>query len=161
MNEPIFKKDECVCFTGHRKIPGDTIDELCDGLDRTISSLIGRGKRVFLAGGAIGFDTIAAFRVLSAREKHPDVRLVLVLPCRNQTERWTSLKSLTEYKILKDNADHIIYIRDFYDRTCMRDRNTYMVDNSSCCVSYLRSTAGGTAGTVRYAEKQGVEIIRL
>ena len=161
MDKPVFEKSISVCFSGHRKIPSDRTDNLCEKLDAAIEQLIKNGKSVFMAGGAIGFDTIAAFRVLAAKEKYPDIKLVLVLPCRDQTDRWTSLKSLNEYKILKDNADKVIYMKDFYDVTCMKERNKYMVDNSSCCVAYLTSASGGTAGTVKYAEKCGVPVINL
>lgn len=161
MDKPVFEKGIGVCFSGHRKIPSDKIDALCEMLDDVIEQLIKNGKGVFMAGGAIGFDTVAAFRVLAAKEKHPDIKLVLVLPCRDQTDRWTSLKNLNEYKILKDNADSVIYIKDFYDASCMHERNKYMVDSSSCCVAYLTSASGGTASTVKYAKKQGVPVINL
>lgn len=161
MDKPVFEKNISVCFSGHRRIPLDKTDSLCEKLDAAIEQLIKNGKSVFMAGGAIGFDTIAAFRVLAAKEKYPLIKLVLVLPCRDQTGRWTSLKSLNEYKTLKDNADSVIYTKDFYDSTCMKERNTYMVDNSSCCIAYLTSPSGGTASTVEYAKKSGIQVINL
>ena len=36
--------------------------------------------------GALGFDTIAAQAVLSVKETYPEVKLILVLPCENQTK---------------------------------------------------------------------------
>ena len=36
-----------------------------------------------------------------------------------------------------------------------------MVDNSSVCVCYLNRESGGTAYTVDYARKNGLEIINL
>ncbi len=39
--------------------------------------------------------------------------------------------------------------------------NRYLVDNSGVCVCYLTRDAGGTAYTVNYAKRQGLEIINL
>ena len=37
----------------------------------------------------MGFDTIAAFAVLKLKERYPDIRLILVLPCFSQTRGWS------------------------------------------------------------------------
>ena len=43
----------------------------------------------------------------------------------------------------------------------MHKRNRHLVDNSSVCVCYLNKENGGTAYTVDYAGKKGLEIINL
>ena len=53
-------------------------------LVRAITILYGKGVREFRAGGARGFDTLAALTILEFKENHPDVRLVLMLPCKHQ-----------------------------------------------------------------------------
>lgn len=153
--------EKTACFTGHRTIPASHMDKLIRDLDDTIEKYISEGYDCFMAGGAIGFDTVAAFRVLNARNSHPHVKLVLALPCRNQTERWKSLKSLREYQILKDNADAVIYIQTFYDSECMMKRNRFMVDSSSLCIGYVTKPSGGSASTMRYAQKNNVSFINL
>lgn len=150
-----------LCFTGHRTIPDREMAQLIKALDKLIEQSIEDGYRIFLAGGALGFDTVAAFRVLAAREKRRDVKLMLILPCRNQTEKWTDLKSIREYQILKDNADAVIYLQTFYDEGCMLKRNRYMVDKSTRCISYLTKNRGGSAYTVGYAARQGLECINV
>ena len=42
------------------------------------------------AGGALGFDTLAAQTVLEMKKEYPQLRLILVLPCENQTRGWHS-----------------------------------------------------------------------
>lgn len=155
------ERSRSVCFTGHRTISESELARVIPTLDSVISELISDGHRIFYAGGALGFDTVAAFRVLAAREKDPSVKLILALPCRDQTKNWTNLRSINEYRILKDNADSVIYIKDFYDRSCMMERNIYMVDHSAVCVAYFSGKSGGTANTVRYAEKSGIPVINL
>ena len=65
MSEPI----RTVCFTGHRNIPYVVAARLPDLLERVISELCERGATIFRAGGAMGFDTVAALKVLDIRIK--------------------------------------------------------------------------------------------
>ena len=58
----------------------------------------------FGAGGALGFDTIAAFTVLKLKESYPDIRLILVLPCLAQTRGW-SREDVEKYEDIKSKAD--------------------------------------------------------
>lgn len=51
--------------------------------------MIKEGYLYFGAGGALGFDTIAAFAVLKLKKRYPNIRLILVLPCLDQTRGWS------------------------------------------------------------------------
>lgn len=131
------------------------------GLEQTIVSLYERGYRVFVAGGALGFDTMAAKAVLMLRENgYPDIKLVLALPCRSQTAGWGE-GEIAVYETICSLADQVIYVSETYFSGCMHKRNRYMVDHSSVCISYMTRTTGGTAYTVRYAERAGVRVIDL
>ena len=81
-------REKTVCFTGHRKI-GDweqTARLLCVLLE----TLYQQGYRDFISGAALGFDQLAARCVVSMRMRHPDVRLILAIPCPDQSSPWTS-----------------------------------------------------------------------
>ena len=151
-------KNLTCCFTGHRIIEKTDINELEKNLSIEIEKLIKRGIIYFNCGGAIGFDTIAAEAVLRLREIYDNIRLILVLPCRNQDGRWSE-ENKERYRKIKENADRIIYTSDSYTRNCMQIRNKHLVDHSSVCVAYIRRRRGGTAYTVKYAGESGVEII--
>lgn len=77
-----------VCFTGHRHMEREEALRLPALLDSVIRELYNRGARIFRAGGAQGFDTVAALKVLELREQLPGLRLELILPCRDQTAGW-------------------------------------------------------------------------
>ncbi|MBR6918040.1 MAG: DUF1273 family protein [Clostridia bacterium] len=154
-------RQTAVCFTGHRRIKSEDVEDLISKLDVVIDRCVSKGLVRFMSGGALGFDTLAAKRVLLAKEKHPQISLSLILPCRDQTKKWTSLVDINEYRTLKDCADEIIYIQDFYDADCMMKRNKYMIDNSSLCIAYHSGRTGGTANTVRYAAEQKIKVINL
>ena len=119
-------KEKTCCFTGHRDIPADAYQLIFNKTEEMVENLIKKGYLYFGAGGALGFDTIAAFVVLKLKERYPDVRLILVLPCLAQT------------------------------RGCMHKRNRHLVDNSSACICYLTKDSGGTAYTVEYARNKGL-----
>ena len=55
----------------------------------------------------------------------------------------------------------MVYVSEHYTRGCMFERNRYMADHSDICVCYCTSGEGGTAYTVRYAEKKEIPIVNL
>lgn len=153
-------RNETCCFTGHRQIPPGERAEIASRLERVISDLYQRGIRCYEAGGALGFDALAARTVIRLRENCPGMKLILVLPCLTQTRGWRS-EDVTEYERIKAQADEVFYTAQQYTRGCMHKRNRHLVDHSGVCVCYLTREKGGTAYTVRYAEKQGLEIINI
>lgn len=76
----IDMESRTACFTGHRELPTDDLPEISKRLEDTLVKLIEQGYRYFGAGGALGFDTLAAQVVLRLRERYPQIRLILVLP---------------------------------------------------------------------------------
>lgn len=156
-----FDMNSAACFTGHRFYPAEQQTDIIVKTDEVISSLYYRGYRVFIAGGAIGFDTVAACRVVIAKRTHPEIKLLLALPCRNQTDRWPSGNQLKLYKYLLGAADDVVYTSQMYEDGCMAVRNRWMVDHSSVCIAYFRKMRGGTASTVKYAESKRKEIINI
>ena len=153
-------RSQTCCFTGHRQIPPEKWAEIAGQLERVIVSLYQRGVRFYGAGGARGFDCLAAQTVLRLRESCPSMKLILVLPCLTQTRGWPAA-DVAEYERIKGLADRVVYTSQAYTAGCMHKRNRHLVDNSSVCVCYLNRKNGGTAYTVDYAAKQRLEIINL
>lgn len=125
-----------------------------------ILKLASMGVVRFFTGGALGFETLAAQVVLSAREKNAAIRLALVLPCRDQAAKWP-VPAVTLYESIKSRADEVIYTSDTAARGYILKRNRYMVDESDYCLTYLTKTSGRTAQTVRYAEKTDHVVINV
>ena len=153
-------KEKTVCFTGHRTIPLLKKWKIEKKLKEVLETLIEEGYCYFGAGGALGFDTIAAQAVLGLKKKHPEIKLILVLPCKNQTRGWEE-KDVSVYESIIEQADKVVYTQEHYDRGCMFKRNRHLVDNSSVCVAYLTEEKGGTAYTVNYANQKGVKVINV
>ena len=155
-----FLRNETCCFTGHRQIPPGERAEIANRLECAITDLYQKGIRYYGAGGALGFDALAAQTVIRLRESCPGMRLILVLPCLTQTRGWRP-EDAAEYERIKGQADKVVYTAQQYTRGCMHKRNRYLVDHSGVCVCYLTKNSGGTAYTVRYAEKHALGIINI
>ena len=153
-------KERTCCFTGHRKIPTPDMPRLKLALEKAIIKKIEEGVLYFGAGGALGFDTLAAQTVIDLRGTYPDIKLILVLPCPDQDKFWSEQERAI-YADIKEKADKITYVEPSYTRYCMHKRNRHLVDNSAHCICYLREPVGGTAYTVSYATKKGLDIINL
>ncbi len=149
-------KETCF-FTGHRIIRNEHKSIMIENLNCAIKVLTQKGITHFITGGALGFDTLAANSVIDARKDNPQIKLILALPCKNQTNGWKQ-KDIVEYQRLLSLADKIIYVSEEYYNGCMQKRNRYMADNSSHCIFYMTSPRGGTAYTVKYAIEKDLEL---
>ncbi len=149
-----------VCFTGHRYIPESDRAVVAARLRRTLIELIKQGYKYFGTGGALGFDTIAAQTVLDLRREYQHIKLILVLPCKNQTAK-SSSEDVRVYERIRAEADKTVFMSENYTPTCMHERNRHLVNFSSVCVCYLTRNSGGTAYTVNYASECGLKIINI
>lgn len=150
--------NQTCCFTGHRKIPLDQLESVTQRLRDAVIASIKDGYLYFGAGGALGFDTLAAQVVLNLKKDYPNIKLILVLPCKTQTRGWKQ-EDIEEYNRIMKAADKVVYTSHNYYNGCMQKRNRHLVDYSSLCICYLNETTGGTAYTVEYAKKNNLTII--
>lgn len=148
------------CFTGHRELPRESLPELRDLLRRAVRYAYAHGVREFRAGGALGFDTLAALTVLELREEHPELSLCLYLPCRDQDRGWSE-RNRAIFREILGRADRVRYISEEYYHGCMQRRNRALVDGSDVCVAFCRHLGGGSAYTVKYAKEEGLTVWNL
>ena len=155
-------------FTGYRpsKMPWgyDETDARCVEfrfrLREALEYLIGQGYTDFLSGGALGFDQMAAEIVLSLREKYPWVRLVMVIPFDGQADKWSREQRGRWLEII-EASDRVIHISHEYDKGVFFKRNHYLVENADLLLAAFDGQPGGTAGTVAYAKRHGVRVVRI
>lgn len=154
------RRQKTACFTGHRQIPSTEKSQLRANLRQTLIYYIEQGYQYFGAGGALGFDTLAAQTVLELKNTYPEIKLILVLPCLSQASKW-GVDDIAEYERIKQAADKVVYTSQEYSRGCMHKRNRHLVDNSSLCIYYLTKRSGGTAYTADYAKSSGLVVVNL
>ena len=151
-----------VSFTGHREAYSE---ELRGKLSDKVEELINSGADTFCAGGAAGFDTLAAETVLDLQGGYPWISLKLILPCppEIQTARFPKEAKEQYYRVLK-NADSTEIISPQYTGECMKLRNMRLVRLADALVCYYNEEqryASGTGQTVRMAQKKGIDVINL
>ncbi len=152
---------EKICsFTGHRVINKQHKHSIEALVLRAVEFAYENGVRCFLAGGAIGFDTVAAKAVINFRITHPDARLKILVPCKNQSEKWNEYeKSLYEYVL--SAADEVEYLAEEYYDGCMKARNTELAERCDILIAYVGRFMGGSAQTLRIAKKLGKTVYNL
>lgn len=151
-----MKKVRKTCaFTGHRpkKLPWgyNETDVRCVALkvalERQIRSLVQEGVTDFLSGMAEGIDLLAAEIVLNLH--------------KGQETEW-SAASQARYHAILAQADSIIYVSRIFRKNCMLERNHFLAAHSDVLLAvYNGEYRGGTAATIRYAQKLGHSVIIL
>ena len=155
-----LSRNHTCCFTGHRVIEEAHRAQLPFLLERTIRELIFQEYYIFAAGGALGFDTMAAEAVLALKEEFPHLRLVVVAPYAGQADGWNRTDQM-RYERIRAAASDYRCLAASYSRDCMRRRNLELVEMSAMCVSYCLREHSGTAQTVGFALREGLQIIPL
>lgn len=148
------------CFTGHRDVKKSEYERLATAICSMIDTLHTEGFTEYICGGALGFDTVAAVTVINLKKLYPDIRLIIAKPCPEQASRWAEPDRALYQRIL-DRADEVVTVSPVYTRSCMLERNRYMVDRSEMLIAYVKRAEGGSAYTLRYAEKKGLDILNL
>lgn len=150
------------CFTGHRpeKFPKKLqtpqgVTKLYDELARQVDDAVMSGYHVFITGMARGVDTWGGLYVAKLKREHPELglKLVCAVPFADEEKRRRG-KDLEDFRTLVESADEVLYISQNYVHWGYQLRNEFMVDHSSLLMGIICRDEGGTANTVKYANKQ-------
>ena len=142
-----------VALTGHRRLEKGFDREK---LKNALAALAEEGADTFLCGMAMGFDLLCCEILLSLKEKYP-LKVEACVPCADQSERFPPAAKAA-YEDLLSRCDAVTVLHETYCDGCMFERNRYMADKCDLLFAYLHSPKGGTAYTVRYAEKKGKQV---
>ncbi len=168
MELPTIRRETAGCFTGHRpeRLPGgyaawdSPYSPLRPRIRRAVEKAAADGYRDFICGMALGADTLAAEEVLGLRGRFGDIRLIAAIPCPEQATRWPAADR-ARYRRLLGLADIVVTVSPVFTPYAMHLRNRWMVDHASRLIAIFDGSPGGTANTVRLAEKQGLDIVFL
>ena len=150
-----------VCFSGHRIVPFAKQNEIMRLLINEITKSYNEGYRCFYCGMAIGFDLLSAKVTLSLKTELPQMKIIAVLPCREQNEKWNE-KNKVEYETILKKVDDVVIVSDHYHHRCFLQRNDYMVQRSSRLITlYDGKFKGGTFYTLNKAIKNGLYVINI
>ncbi len=162
--------EKSCCFTGYRpdkfSFPLEFGEPEFSALEGKIYNAVFEAEKreitTFYCGMAAGFDLLCGRAVVELKRMKPEngIRLIAAIPFEGQSKYFPPMwKRL--YEIVLSEVDEKIVISDRYTKPCFFERNKLMVDNSDTVITYYDGKSGGTAYTLRYAEKSGKEIINL
>lgn len=161
MENLFFKEEQSVTFTGHRFIPYGKLSMLKVALKNIILELYAKGYSNYYCGMAMGFDLLSAEVVLSLKAEYKELRLIAVVPYRNQDERF-SFADKKRYHSILNRADETILLCENYYQGCLLRRNDYMLARSNQVIAYFDGeNKGGTFYTCRNAQVKGLPVINL
>ncbi len=157
MSEVFINRAKTLAVTGHR-ILGPNFNK--SKLESILEKFIEKDFDTFLIGMALGFDTVCFQTLEKLKEKYPSIKIIACIPCLSQAYKFNKAQK-EEYDRLLSIADEKIILSAEYTPTCMIKRNKFMVDNACALLAYLVRDYGGTASTVKYAQKIQVPIYYL
>ena len=142
-------------FIGHREAD----ERLLPRLELTIERLIAEENvRYFYVGGYGGFDRIAAAAVKRAKQKYPDITLMLVLPYHPAERAVPALDGF-------DGTYHPEGLENTPRRYAIVRTNQIMVDTCDWLVCCVRHGASNSWNLLEYAgrreEKGLIQIINI
>ncbi len=131
-------------FVGHREAD----ERLLPRLELEIEQLITEENvRYFYVGGYGGFDGVAASAVKRAKQHHPDITLMLVLPYHP-----------AEHPIEKPPGYDGTYYPEGLEKTprpfAIVKANQLMVDSCDWLVCYVRHGASNSRNLLEYAQRR-------
>ncbi|MDE6710243.1 MAG: DUF1273 domain-containing protein, partial [Oscillospiraceae bacterium] len=158
-------KSRTVCFSGHRpeKLPlkGDggamVIRYLKSILYKEILDSISAGYNRFITGLARGVDLWAGEILMELKADGEKISIIAVKPYKAHGDNFYGEEKFSLGRLLS-NADEVICLADEYRKGCFQRRNEYMVDRSGKLIAVVSDYRSGTGATIRYAEKQGIEV---
>ncbi len=169
-DEFITDKASTCCFTGHRRrdLPfgGDTSKQGVRNLISTIHLLCreaySRGIRTFITGMAEGADMICGSVIMDiiGSGECPGTRLVCALPYEGHIREIKLPRDRYVYSLLMQAASAVVVTGDIGDSGRYRERNRFMVENSSALIAVYKEKqrGSGTLQTINMAKRSGLDI---
>ncbi len=147
-----------VSFFGHRSI--ERASEIENALDRLLHDLIRQKEYIdFLIGRDGEFDLLASAAIKRVVREfgYGNTHFTLVLPYMKAEYRDNEQEYLDYY----DEVEICAESSNAHSKSAIQIRNRNLVDRSDLVVCCIQHNSGGAYKTMRYAEKQGKQIINL
>ena len=147
-------REKTCCVTGHRDIPTEQVEKICELLYQETLTAIADGYTHFISGFAVGADLLFADIVAKLKGTYSiTLEAAIPYPGRMKTPDKT-------FQRLIQCCDEVKIHSSAYFKGCYMRRNRYMVDQSQRIIAvYDGRSTGGTAATLRYARGKEIQII--
>ena len=91
------------------------------------------------------------------KKEFSNIKIIAVIPCRNQEKRW-SFSQQKRYWEIVNKCDKTIILSQHFTKECFNQRNMFMVKNSYFCIACWNGKPSGTGNTIKYAKEYGLKI---
>lgn len=147
----------CCTFTGHREILHKGVKE---SVERELHALMERDSEFrFYVGREGEFDLLSAQLVRQLKGQRPEKQIHLIL-----AEPYMKQSINTDGKWLSDRYDDIIIpegLLGIHYKAAIKRRNQWMIDHSQILIAYVRKDHGGAFTSLTYAQRRGLNVIRI
>jgi len=154
-------------FSGHRELPKDKMNDIFTVTRQQITNaVVNYSIKDFYAGGAVGFDMIAAMMVLSIkRGKYNHINLHLILPTPDYGRfQWKTVQEIEYYRLILQGVKTVETISPTTYTGINFVRNKRLVElgcNLGIVYAEPKHESGGTYSTIKMAQKDGTRIINI
>lgn len=139
-------------FIGHREAPDTLLDKLSAEVERHVTEY---GVSDFVVGRYGRFDALAAKCVKTAKKRHPEVTLTLLLPYHPYDRPIPTPPGF-------DGTFYPPGMETVPKRAAIVRANRYMVEHSKYLIAYAWHPASNARELVEYAQKrQGIGLIAV
>lgn len=166
MYEADFVKEKTCCFAGHRSrdLPfGGDMDTygmkiLKSVICFEILQAVSAGYDTFITGMSDGVDMICAESVHEMICAGKALRLFCAIPYAGQGSEMKSARAAYLYGIITSRYPAMV-LREHYVTGCYKERNQFMVDNSSRLIAVCKhkDSGSGTMQTINLARRAGLD----
>ena len=138
-------------FIGHREAPESIYPELA----QTVEQLIGQGVTDFYVGHYGNFDRLVARAVIAAKQRHPEVRLTMLL-AYHPAEREVVLTAGFDGSLYPPGMEKVP--RKF----AIARANRWMVEHCTHLVAYVTHPSSNAGEVVEWGRRLGkrVKLVR-
>ncbi len=131
-----------ICFfIGHRDTPASILPKLREAVERHIAKY---GVTEFVVGRYGSFDSLATQAIMEAKQRHPEIRLTLLLPYYDPTKP-LELPTGFDGSLYPDGLEHAPR------RVAIVRANQYMIRHCDYLIAYDAGRIGNTRKLVEYA----------
>ena len=146
-------KMKVCCGFGHRTV----YEPIGDALNEAIEGAIREGCELFLTGAMGQFDRMFAYAVRQKKQTHPNIRLICVKPYH------TAGLNAGRERYAEDYDDVLIpaELLGLHPKAAIGARNRWMIDQSDLVIVYVKHEFGGAYQALRYAQRNGKQLLLL
>ena len=130
-------------FIGHREAPESLAEILAEAIEKHITEY---GVEEFVVGGYGAFDRMTARQLAAAKERHPEINIMLLTPY-HPSERKIYLPKDFEVSFYPPGMERVP------KRLAIVRANRYMVEHSDYLIAYVWHPASNARELLEYAQK--------